>query len=94
MAGEVATVLGRNGESGGDRDAAGAIALHETGGDRVEAALLLEHARRNARASLESSRIWRQVGRVAAALQDVGTINGDDVRGLCARPSSSHPFQR
>jgi RNA polymerase sigma factor (sigma-70 family) len=85
MAGEVATLLGRNGVSGGDRDEAGVIALRETGGDQVEAALLLERAWRDARALLESSGTWRKVERVAAALLEVGTMDGDDVRKLCAR---------
>jgi RNA polymerase sigma-70 factor, ECF subfamily len=82
MAGEVATFLGRVGESGGDRDEAGEIALRETGGDQVEAALLLEQAWSGARSLLESSRTWRQVERVTAALQHVRTVDGDDVRKL------------
>ncbi len=85
MAGEVATVLAHCGHSGGDRDAAGAIALRETGGDQVEAALLLDHARRSARPLLESSRIWRQVESVAAALVEVRIVDGQDLRTLCSR---------
>lgn len=87
MAGEVATRLAHCGVSGGDRNAAGAIALRETGGDQVEAALLLDHARRGARALLESSRIWHRVENVAAALLDVHTVDGDEVSRLCARVS-------
>jgi hypothetical protein len=64
------------------RDEAGAIALRETGGDQVEAALLREQAWSGARSLLESNRTWRQVERVAAALQQVRTVDGDDVRKL------------
>jgi RNA polymerase sigma-70 factor (ECF subfamily) len=85
MAGEVATALGHAGVSGGDRDAAATIALRETGGDQVEAALLLDHARREAQRSLEVNHIWRQVERVAAVLQDAQAVDGDDVRRLCVR---------
>ncbi len=84
MAGEVAMFLGRIGVSGGDRDEAGEIAPRETGGDQVEAALLLEQAWSDARSLLESSRTWRQVERVAAALQQVRTVDGDHVRKLCS----------
>ena len=76
--------VGDIGVSGGDRDEAGEIALRETGGDQVEAALLLEQAWSGARSLLESSRTWRQVERVAAALQQVRTVDGDDVRKLCS----------
>jgi hypothetical protein len=82
LTGEVATFLGRNGVSGGDRDEAGEIALRETGGDQLEAALLLEQAWSGAGSLLESSRTWRQVERVAAAFQQVRTVDGDDVRKL------------
>jgi hypothetical protein len=84
MAGEVATVLAQSGKSGGDRDAAGAIALRQTGGDQVEAALLLDHASRSARALLESRPVWRQVERVATNLVEVRTVDGQDLRTLCS----------
>jgi hypothetical protein len=87
MAGEVATLLGHCGVSGGDRNAAGAVALREAGGDQVEAALLLEHARQSARALLESSHIWHRVQNVAALLLDVRTVDGEDVSRLCLRAS-------
>ena len=86
MAGEIATLVGRAGLSGGDRDAAGEIALRETEGDQVEAALLLEHARRGARALLESGQIWAHVERLAAVLQSAGSVDGDEVRRLCSFP--------
>jgi RNA polymerase sigma-70 factor (ECF subfamily) len=85
MAGEVATLLGGCGQSSGDRDAAGTLALRATGGDQVEAALLLEHARRSAQGVLASSRTWRQVEDVAGRLQAVQTVDGDEVRSVCAR---------
>jgi len=84
MAGEIATLVGRAGLSGGDRDAAGKIALRETGGDHFEAALLLEHARRGARELLESSQMWAHVEHLAAVLQTSSTVDGDDVRRLCS----------
>ncbi|MBV9358452.1 MAG: sigma-70 family RNA polymerase sigma factor, partial [Chloroflexi bacterium] len=85
MAGEMATLLGHCGLSGGDRDAAGAIALRETGGDQREAALLLDHASRAARTLLESPGVWRQVERVATALLEMRTVDGEDVRRMCSR---------
>ncbi|MBV9896384.1 MAG: hypothetical protein JO020_19635 [Chloroflexi bacterium] len=79
---ELATLVGHAGFSGGDRDAAGAVALRETGGDQVEAALLLEHARRGALELLESTRTWTRVERLAAVLQRASTVDGDEVRRL------------
>ena len=58
------------------------IALRETGGDRVEAALLLDQACRAARLALDSAHTWQQVERVAATLQAVHTIDGDDLHRL------------
>src|SRR5207248_2654018 len=84
MAGEIGTLLGHAGLSGGDRDAAGKIALRETGGDHVEAALLLEHAGRGARELLESSQLWAHVERLAAVLQTASTLEGDEVRRVCS----------
>ena len=84
VAGELATVLGRAGLSGGDRDAAGWIALHETTGDQVDAALVLDHSGRRAHELLEPSQVWAQVEHFAAVLQTASALDGDDLQRLCS----------
>jgi RNA polymerase sigma-70 factor (ECF subfamily) len=86
MAGEAATYVqtrrsARAGRSG-DRDAAGALALEASGGDSVEAALLVGAAWRSARDALEQDRVWGRVQRVASRLLAVRSLDVDDLRRL------------
>jgi hypothetical protein len=84
MAGEAATFLAdrRAPARSGDRAPAAALARHLTGGDDVEAALLLDQAWIAARERLAEERAWRLVQRVAGALLERSRLDGDDFRRL------------
>ncbi|MBI3972817.1 MAG: RNA polymerase sigma factor [Chloroflexi bacterium] len=89
MAGEAATFLLSGRRSGGldtsDRDAAAALARSLTGGDDVETALVVDQAWVTARDRLTIYRTWSLVERVAVALQERQSLDGDEFRSVVSR---------
>jgi RNA polymerase sigma-70 factor (ECF subfamily) len=89
MGGEAANAMQRSrlaATSGAsDRAAAARLAAELTGGDPVETALLVDQALANARSRLADDRTWRLVERVARALVERRTLDGDEFRQLVSR---------
>jgi hypothetical protein len=89
MGGEAATLV-RGGRvpavwSASDRAQAAALASRLTGGDAVEAALIVASARTAARGRLEDGRTWERVQRVAAALVERRQLDGDEFKRVVTR---------
>jgi hypothetical protein len=80
LAGEAATLVEYGRRAGGwdssDRSAAAALACQLTGGDEVEAALLVDAALAAACERLLEPAIWQRVRRVAAALLAARQLDG------------------